>query len=110
MIRESRSSTRKVLEKIVNNSFAKAITKTPLRRATTGGVGGAALVYTIMSLNPQYREYLSHNPHPEALKLELSAFVIPVGMGVSLAVEYFNRVVEYTSKRVRQAYSNYKNR
>ena len=107
MAQEQRSSPPKALEWIATNSFLNAVIKTPLRKATAVGISSGTLLYTILSLVPQYQEILSQYQNPETLKLAVSASAVPIAMTVSLTLDYLKKLAGYTN-RARQAYLSHK--
>ena len=75
MIQEQGSSPPKVLEWIANNSFLNAITKTPLRRATTTGISAVVLSLALHQLIPELRVEPTQTKIVESAALGLAGFV-----------------------------------
>ena len=93
MTQEQRNSPPKVLEWIATNSFLNAITKTPLRRATAGGVSGVVLSLVLHQLIPEGRMEPTEQIIGESAAIGLAGFLAPyLKIKVTDAAKYTYRL------------------
>jgi len=80
MTQEQRTPPPKALEWIANNSFLQAITKTPLRRATTTGISGVVLSLAFHELIPELRVEPTQQKVVETVAYGLAGFLAHYGV------------------------------
>ena len=85
-------------------SLVQRLTSTPLRKATSITVGGAALSLLFLELLPQTRKYgIQH-----ILKAELE--VVPAGFVAAYLVSYLQENIGYVGDAINNAYQKFKSR